>query len=855
MRQLFLLIMLLLGCLGTASAQLQETFTDGDFTQNPAWMGDVASFQVNAAQQLQSKGPAVTGTTLQLLTPNTLAVGAQWEFYLQLAFATSSGNYAEVHLTSDNQDLKGAHQGYFVRIGGTEDEVSLYRKDGATAVRIINGPDKTVATTNNLLRVRVTRTEASVWNLEVDMGATGQNFISQGTAQDAKYTTSAFTGVRFTYSQANAQKFYFDDLSIRDISVPAISDAKVMGPKSLEVQFSEPLTAASAQNVQNYLLNGAQRPSAAEQVNASSVRLAFNADFSTGTNSLQVSGITDLQGNTARNLQTSFDYAPIAQLGDVRITEIYADLNPLQDLPAAEFFEIHNLSDKTFNLQNWKYSDGTTNTATFPSYLLKPGTYVIVTATADTALFKSYGEVVGLPSFPSLNDSGDEVELFNAQGQLIDKVMYSNAWYRDNQKKEGGWTLELVDVNTICTGAAAWKASEDPAGGTPGKVNSVQGKDVTAPQLVQAVTIAPDKVVLHFNEPLDSLAASAQGLYQISPDVFVSNVRVLPTNFSEVELSLSAPLRENVKYAVTVQGVKDCAGNVSASQQIVTLILPAEAQKGDVVINEILFNPSAGGVDFVELVNRTDKYLNLQNWQLANREKGEIANARTIASQSFILPPNAYLVLTSDSRILQEQYPNGKPETFLQLTSMPSFNDDAGAVVLLLPDKTVMDEVAYSADQHFKLIRDSEGISLERIQLNGPSVAANFHSAATAVKATPGYLNSQTQTANLQNKKLTLEPKVFTPDGDGVDDVLLLQFNGATPGSVANVTIFDASGREVRKLANNTLTGNENLVQWDGLTDKGTKAAIGYYIVLVEVFTLNGEKEIIKETAVVGGRF
>ena len=57
MRQLFLLILLLFALCGTASAQLQETFTDGDFTQNPTWTGDVASFQVNAAKQLQSKMP------------------------------------------------------------------------------------------------------------------------------------------------------------------------------------------------------------------------------------------------------------------------------------------------------------------------------------------------------------------------------------------------------------------------------------------------------------------------------------------------------------------------------------------------------------------------------------------------------------------------------------------------------------------------------------------------------------------------------------------------------------------------------------------------------------------------------
>ena len=76
---------------------------------------------------------------------------------------------------------------------------------------------------------------------------------------------------------------------------------------------------------------------------------------------------------------------------------------------------------------------------------------------------------------------------------------------------------------------------------------------------------------------------------------------------------------------------------------------------------------------------------------------------------------------------------------------MPSYNDDAGDVIVLNEQGRIMDEVKYTADWHFKLISDAEGVSLERIDFNAASQSAeNWHSAATNVGyGTPGYKNSQ----------------------------------------------------------------------------------------------------------------
>lgn len=852
------MIIIWLWVLSPIKAQLQESFADGDFTQNPVWVGEVEYFQINAALQLQSKGPAVTGSTIHLATESNLAVGVQWEYYVQLAFATSSGNYAETHLISDGPDLKGATRGYFVRMGGTEDEVSLYRKDGSTSTRIINGPDKTIAANDNRFWVRVTRTTSHEWTLELDVTGTRQNYQLQGTVQDARYVSSAYTGVVFRYSQANAQRFFFDDYSIKDISAPAIAKIEALDARNLEVTLTKAIRQAEAENQSNYLLNENLRPTSAQWLaNApNQVRLTFNQDFNTGINKLEIATLVDQSGNEAQSLAGAFSYSPRAAPGEVRITEIYADVNPLQDLPAAEFFELYNRSNKTFNLQGWQYSDATASVATFPAYLLEPGAYVIVCAAADTSLYKPFGPVVGLPTFPSLNDSGDEVEVFDNTGQRIDFVRYSNSWYREAAKREGGWSLELMNVNSLCTGASQWKGSENPRGGTPGQPNSIQIQDVEAPEVRQVYATGPDRIIVQFSETVDSVQAANAVNYSVTPGVTVQRARRTGNTNTEVELLLASTLQPNTRYAVTVSGVRDCSGNVISGSQAVALVLADSPVAGDIVINEILFNPNSGGVDFVEIVNRSAKYLNLQNWQLANKEAGEVANQRTISTQNLLIAPGQYLAITTNTTVLQAHYPAAVPERLWSMASLPSYPDAAGTVVLLMPNGAVADEVSYRSAQHFKLLRDAEGVSLERISLAGPSVEANFHSAATNVKATPGYRNSQAREAGIGGaSKLELTPKVITPDGDGVDDVLLLQFKLPQAGFVASVQIFDASGRLVRKLAGNTLLGAEELLQWDGLKDNGSKAAIGYYIVLVNLFDLQGKQETIKETMVVGGRF
>ncbi|HEV2832989.1 MAG TPA: gliding motility-associated C-terminal domain-containing protein, partial [Hanamia sp.] len=174
-----------------------------------------------------------------------------------------------------------------------------------------------------------------------------------------------------------------------------------------------------------------------------------------------------------------------------------------------------------------------------------------------------------------------------------------------------------------------------------------------------------------------------------------------------------------------------------------------------------------------------------------------------------------------------------------------------GNVIVLNGQGNIVDEVAYDEKWHFPLIKNTQGISLERINYEGPSLQSNFHSAATSVGyGTPGYKNSQYQLNEEVSGDITVTPEIFSPDNDGIDDFVTIDYSFPSAGYVTNITMFDASGRPVRYLQKNSLSGSKGYYRWDGLDDKNKKLPQGIYIIYTEIFNTEGKKKAFKNTVV-----
>ncbi|RYZ53590.1 MAG: hypothetical protein EOO14_15290, partial [Chitinophagaceae bacterium] len=385
---------------------------------------------------------------------------------------------------------------------------------------------------------------------------------------------------------------------------------------------------------------------------------------------------------------------------------------------------------------------------------------------------------------------------------------------------------------------------------------SVQGNnaDATPPQLKKAVAPASDKVVLSFNEPLDSSTAANSANYTVQGTT-VGSATPLPPLFQQVQLDLQTPLQANQVYTVTATNLTDCKGNTLGAYNKTRVGLPQPAKSTDVVINEILFNPAAGSNDYVEIYNRSNKIIDAATLTLANRNSsGAVASLRKLSDEALYLFPGDYLVITEDRDALAKVYHVKNSDAVVQVSSLPSFPDDKGTVVLLNSTGEVVDELAYHKDWHFALVSEPEGVSLERLDPAGPTQNKNnWHSAAaTAGYGTPGYQNSQYRATENTVATITISPPIFSPDGDGFDDVATIHYQLAETGFVANVSIFDASGRLVRYLVKNDLLSKKGFWKWDGLGERMNQLPMGVYIIFVELFNLEGKRQHVKKTVVLG---
>lgn len=550
-----------------------------------------------------------------------------------------------------------------------------------------------------------------------------------------------------------------------------------------------------------------------------------------------------------------FSGAQTAERFDVLITEIMADPTPVVALPTAEYIELRNVSATAFNLNGWKLSDAGSTARINSNFTLQPDSSVILCSNSNVAALSVFGRTIGIAGFPSLDNEGDLLSLYSSENKLIHAVNYSVDWFQNEIKKDGGWSLEMIDTRNPCSGKSNWKASMDPGGGTPGKKNSVDGinNDVTPPQLIRTYSLDSITVVALFDEPLDSASAAIVSVYSFTNNILISSALPQPPLFQSVVLKLAVPLQKKKVYLLTVTDVKDCRSNSIGVHNTAKAGVSEEALPNDIVINEILFNPKPDAYDYIELYNKSDKIMDANKLYITNRNtSGALSSVKKINEIPFFIFSGEYAVVTEDDISLQRQYLVQNPQNLLLLSSLPSFPDDKGTVVLTNAQGIIVDEVSYSEKWHFALITNYEGIALERIDPDDSSQKpTNWHSASsTAGYGTPTYKNSQYKQTNAFNAAIDIHPKIFSPDNDGRDDVATISYQIAERGYVANISIFDASGRLVRYFLKNALLGTKGSWNWDGLNENGQKLPVGAYIIYTEIFNLQGKRKQFKNTVV-----
>jgi len=851
MKQLFGLWLLCIGFQVEISGQFSDDFSDGNLD---GWQGNLENFIINGTEELQLNAPSGSSASW-IFTPLTLSDSMVWDLYLKLDFAPSTSNQLRIYLGLTSSELATA-SGYLLEIGASGDQDALELKyfENGTSIPIAASAPGFVASEPVELSLRVIRNSQGLWKVFKNDASLPELLFTSEHSNLPLSSLNTF-GFYAKYTDTRRDKFFFDDIFIAplqsDQTPPSWLAITVMNHNTVNLLFDENLDPVSSIAPSHYILTPGNLMPDEIIYNGNEISLSWNSSFVSQQNYLlSINNILDPSGNILVSDTKNFVYDEVIDAGpfDLLFTEIMADPTPVTSLPDAEYLEIFNNTTNTFNLGEYKIKIGTTE-KTLPDSLIHPGEYVILTDDGNAPLLSTFGRIIAMQSMPTLTNQGTTLALIQMNGGIIHEVTYADSWYRDPNKSNGGWSLEMLNPNHICSNQQNWSAPLNFQGGTPGTMNTqwTTSQDLQGPELL-FLFAAPNHIELVFDEKLEPILMLNPNIYVFEPELTIGGVTL--TSPTTIEINLTQPLQAGINYKLLPLASIDCLGNPSMSEDTTVFGVVVPAEPGDVFINEILFNPATAGNRFIEIINPSQKFINLST----------LAIGRITGTDSDIFPtglnnilaPGDIVVFTQNPSDIQSRFTVPNPSKLYSVSSMPSWNDKSDHVALFSLGQTiqVIDSFTYSSSWHHPAISDQNGVSLERISTgSSTSSSSNWHSASSVSgNATPTGVNSQSVPLGEGETPFSITNKQFSPDGDGFKDYLLIDFSLSSGDDVGSVWVHDLEGRLIRELLSNESLGTSALVQWDGTNTENKIADMGMYIIFVQLWDPAGNVKEYQES-------
>lgn len=271
------------------------------------------------------------------------------------------------------------------------------------------------------------------------------------------------------------------------------------------------------------------------------------------------------------------------------------------------------------------------------------------------------------------------------------------------------------------------------------------------------------------------------------------------------------------------------------------------------IFNELLPNPFAGGSEYFELYNRSDRSLPLSGLSVAVRKTdGTLSTRYPLSSINTLVEPDGYAVLTKSIEGVADFYMVTSPAALFEISKLPILANTSSTLVLFrTEDGTIIDEVSYSSKWHASSIKDQKGVALERIDPEAETQSpSNWTSAsATVGYGTPGYRNSQSDISfpNEPDKPTGIEAPEWVPGSKHYRITYYLD----QPGYSCRAFVFNTIGQRVAEIANHELLGLSGELTWDGASLAGSHLRTGVYIFYAELYHTSGTVKRYKQVFLV----
>lgn len=818
--------------------QINESFN----LLSEAWKGDRQLFTTQNGR-LISNSQVPNDTFYMSIEDDQLHEQEYWKLEMQLNFRTSSANYVDFYIAADDSILEDVENALFVRIGNTADEVSLYTKTNGSQDLLIDGNDKTLDYSSTSLKVALKKTGAQ-WELFREIVGVDAGWISEGKMAFEIPLKWKYSGLLIRQSTSGFfgkhefESFYAGP-AIRDTLPPLLTAWRIESDSAIVLNFNEKIQAG----LSNFIFSNGPDLFSVTSLH-SEVKLLFKSALPFNQfMDLKIQLISDTSGNLMKDtiVQIVRTRLESAERHDILIHELMPIPEPVVGLQPYEYIELINRSSKWIQLSELEIGD-LSGSKSLPDYILPPDSMVLLYPDAARGQFQPYPNTLFMASLPSLNNAGDQITLRRISDQLwIHSVSYDANSFNDAFKASGGWSLELKDVSQPCAGSENWAASISPSGGTPGLPNSVTSNIATDK--------APVPVSFYFDQTKREIQITfdrqlgqemlRQKHYYIYPNLPIEKVYFGNENRNQILISLRESPTRGTGFKLWYDSLYSCSTGWGKSDSFYFGV-PVNLQKGMLFINEVLYNEAPNGSDYFELYNASDSLIDLADLRIIlGRSDESVIRVLDFKDQNRLqMPPRSYLCMADDREAVKNTHLVMDEKTLITHSAGFALNTDGGYISLRLSDGSSLDSFYFYDELHHPLILETDGVSLERIGV--PS--SNWTSAAfTAGYGTPGYQNSQLfEVDEAFQAEMELNPNMFSPNGDGVDDLLKIGFQLEAEAKMS-LKVFDLAGQEVKVLLNNESIGSTAEIIWDGRTENGNIATTGIYVVLAEGFNPSGK--------------
>ena len=820
--------------LGLASALSAQGFREGfdaGFSPSLGWAGDLAAFSGEAGRLVLRDARPSPSTEARAWAPALTRRAACWSLDLAQDFSASPSNRLRWWLAADRPLSGDQVAGFYLDFGGVSgsgDALELFYESGQGTTLVLTGAVGFAAVDPLRIVTEVCASEEGTWRLSVR--DTSGLVVDSARGASPVPLAGAYVGLEVRFTATRNGLLSLDDLSIDplavDTSAPRLVLAQALDPRTVRLLASEPLAEPSAA-AGNYRL--ARAPVEGARLSRDTVWLSLGSDLPEGTPvGLEIAGWTDLTGNLAAPITTRLTYvAPRrAERYDLLVSEVMADPTPSIGLPEVEYVELYNASRRSLPLGRFVLARGTQEVA-LPDTVLPAGAYLALAgqATGDARFYP-------FPSLFALPNAGATLRLQDG-GAPVDEVTYEDGFH-DGGKRDGGYSLARRDLSRPCLlGRSGWTSSRALAGGTPGVANAVaeggdaDGREVDPLRITSVALLPPDTLVVETNRALTQLAPAP---FRLGDQAVGPIVEERPGRYRLITPLAFAPGR--LAGLTLATSARSCVPGEIVSADTVLVGLPERPSPGDWALSEIMYDPLPGQGRWVELYNRSEKLLSLTGLLLAEAtDEGTVREAFGL-SRGGLVAPGQYVVVAADAEALRTLHP-GADERQVLAAEVPTLGDEG---CLLLADAVAEERyflVCYRERWHNRAYAKTEGVSLERIDLEGPAGAgANWTSAAsTAGFATPTRPNSQARLDRPDGAtRLALSRERFSPDGDGFEDLLTVDYAFDAPGTLVTFEVVDLQGRSLYRPPEEEAVGRRGSWTWDGVTDEGRVVDRGTYV-------------------------